>query len=485
MFDFIFQKLGAPKHQKYLMVLVLLTLFALILFLNHIYPNAEDDWYYTFVWRPEAIDLMGRRITSFNDLFDSQYAHYMQWGGRTVAHIIAQLILCLDTDWQDVLNSFAFLAMMYLIYRYSNWGNKTRVSVFLLGCALFWFTQPIICSTVLWITGSANYLWTSLILLSFIYYYYALYMKEGSNNGALRSVLFFFFGIVAGWTNENMVVAAIFFIIILFLILKKRNIKIPAWAYTGLIGLTIGALFLILAPGNMVRVNATCLGEPAFSIDSLIHRGDAMFDYYLKYLLILSVISIAAILYFFKKGNTHQKEKVAPMLLLLFISAHVAFIAMLSTPYFPERAMFGLITLLVIVINIAYANLDIEKRVIQIGAIAVLSVAIIAFAIDYRHKCNRIYTIYHTLKEREAIIEKGKKAGIKDFIFDNQLIISKKYHFYDCQQDPKSGKNIAYSYYYGINSMSVIDRASKDTTGIGRLIILKQKQDSIIEAYGK
>ncbi|MDU1889197.1 MAG: DUF6056 family protein [Dysgonomonas sp.] len=484
MLNFIFSASSNFKKQKNLMLVILVILLGFVFVLNYIFPTCEDDWTYAFVWDP--VDIAGRKITSFSDLFDSQYAHYMLWGGRVVAHTIAQLLLCLDPIYQDILNSLVFVVLMFLLYKYANINKPVSISLFLLVGFLFWFLQPYIISSSFWITGSANYLWCGFIVFSFVYPFYSLYINENGENSYLKSILFFFAGIIAGWTNENTIIAIVFFVAGMLVLLKIRKKKIPNWAYWGFAGLIIGALFLYLAPGNMLRYNSEIEDtRGSFSLDILASRLQLIFRYYRKFIMIPSVLSIISIIYFFRKGTEYQKLKIAPLLLLLFVSAHIALFVMLGTPIFPERAMFGLIIIFIILIGIAYANanINLNNKKVQIGILGLFFAFIVGFGIDYQHKFRRVYKIYSTLKEREKIMEKGKEIGIKDYIFDNQLIISNRYHFWDLLEDPKAGKNRAYSYYYNINSVIVIDR-SLDTVN-QELVILKNRQDSIINAYDK
>lgn len=470
---------------NYLLIAIILIITGFIFLFNYLYPAVEDDWYYTFIWKPTGAELAGRRITSLHDLFESQYAHYMQWGGRTVAHVIAQSLLSIDMIWQDILNTLAYVSLMYMMYKYSNIEKKTNVSAFLLICTIFWLFQPIFASTMFWITGSANYLWCTLIILLFVYPYYSLYMRGESKSSTAKSIGLFLFGIIAGWTNENMVIAVIFFIAVLLLLMRRQQIRIPVWAYLGLAGFVIGSLFLLLSPGNAVRYSRELVAEGVstsiFSVDSLVSRLDHMWNFYRKLLLVYSIPSIVAIVYYYAKGKSEQKSKIAPMLLLLFVSAHIALAAMIASPTFPERAMFGLICILIVLLGLAFANLSMGNKWVRAVSILLIVGLTVASGVEYYKKYVVVCKIHHVVKEREEIMEKGKKLGIKDFVFDNQYVISRRYHFHECPNDPEDGKAISYCYYYGINSAIVIDRWQKDTISQKHLE-LKARQDSILNA---
>ena len=470
---------------NYFLVAVILIITAFIFLFNYLYPAVEDDWYYTFVWKPTGAELAGQRITSLHDLFESQYAHYMQWGGRTVAHVITQSLLSIDMIWQDILNTLAYISLMYVMYKYSNIGRRTNVSLFLLISAIFWLFQPIFAATMFWITGSANYLWCTLLILMFIYPYYSLYMKGDSKDSVAKSIGLFLFGIIAGWTNENMVIAVIFFIAVLLFLIRRQQMKIPVWAYVAFTGFIIGSLFLLLSPGNAVRYSRELIVEGAssslLSVDSLLSRLEQMWNYYRKLLLVYSIPSIVAIAYYYLRGKGEQKNKIGPILLLLFISSHIALAAMIASPTFPERAMFGLICILIILLGLAFANLNMDNKWVRAASVLLVVGLTVASGVEYYKKYIVVRKIHHVVKEREEIMEKGKKLGIKDFVFDNQYVISRRYHFHECVNDPNDSKTIAYCDYYGINSVIIIDRWLKDSVDQKHLE-LKAIQDSILNA---
>ncbi len=79
----------------------LLTFTGIYLFLfifNHLHPmNFGDDYIYSFVWQgnsmmdPLTEDAV--RVSSFKDLFVSQWSLYFTWGGRTVGQMLTQFYL--------------------------------------------------------------------------------------------------------------------------------------------------------------------------------------------------------------------------------------------------------------------------------------------------------------------------------------------------------------------------------------------------------
>lgn len=94
---------------------------ALLLLLNCLTPMVGDDYQYSFIFnRPE-------RIESLADVFYSQYIHYFEWGGRSVAHFLLQFFLLLGKPVFNVFNTGVTLLYLYLIAKFA--GGKESEAV--------------------------------------------------------------------------------------------------------------------------------------------------------------------------------------------------------------------------------------------------------------------------------------------------------------------------------------------------------------------
>ena len=243
---------------KIAIAIIFTAIFSLIGYFNYLYPLWQDDGVYLYIWDED------QPIRNIYDILVSQYKHYIEWGGRVVVHTIAQLLLLVGKPIASFLNTVAFVLLIYMMYKIANIGQKSNWVLLLLIFLAIWLFQGHLPNTVFWITGSANYLWGTLIILLFIHkyvkYFLFYYKKVGINNekrliNMLTAILFFFFGILAGWTNENMAVALVPCLILIMAYLKYTySGKLPLWMYAGLMGAAIGTLLLILAPGNFVRL---------------------------------------------------------------------------------------------------------------------------------------------------------------------------------------------------------------------------------------
>lgn len=457
-----YNTISKSKNQKIILGIFIVVIFVLTLLLNHLYPLILDDYVYSFVYAGDP----ERRVSTLHDLFESQYNHYFMWGGRTIVHFIAQFLLSLKPIWHDLLNSLAFISLMLMMYKISNLGtSKKNIAVFLIITILSSIMQPGFTATVLWITGSANYLWGTLIILLFLYPFYNYYITKQSKDSIVKSIIFFILGIIAGWTNENMSIALCFLILFLLIIFKIQKIKIPKWTITSLFGLVLGCVIMLAAPGNYVRYELEMQGrgipiEVANSLSIYFERLTPICKLYRKRMLLLTLINIILFILYLKTNKSNNKREIITMWLLVFVSAHLATIAMVGAPEFADRAAFGVITFLILSLGIIYVNLGVEsiipKRFYQYFTILVLLSLSIYYVIDYSKKYKVIHQISEVMSTRSSYIEEHKKQGQQDFIFKGKLEVRSKYYFMDFEEDPDFVWNKQYSRFMGIRSIIVI-----------------------------
>ncbi len=234
---------------------MLLLLFGYLYYLNANAPFFADDYGYSFIWGTDD------RVASIRDVFVSQYAHYFTWGGRSVAHVLAQTFLYLGKPIFDVANSLVFLFLILLIYWISR-GERPTLRVkpvpvqVIFG--LLWFSSVVFGETVLWLVGACNYLWTTVIVLAFLLPYTLAYRGEDvfSQHPSFASAGMFLLGILAGWSNENSAAILLLLVAVFHIALWRRG-ELRPWMWAGFLGATMGFVFLIAAPGNFARLRAS------------------------------------------------------------------------------------------------------------------------------------------------------------------------------------------------------------------------------------
>lgn len=446
----LIQKLKDNKGQYILFWVALLVLFILVFVLNKLYPLYADDWGYIYSDNSfsEVVEIMSQRL----------YHQYFTWGGRMVVHAIAHLLSWVGLGFSDLINSLVFVFLLYVVYRIINKGNCVKPLLFLSIGLYLWLVMPAFNSTVLWLVGAANYMWGALIVILFLAAYYSYYMGGKERKGWLYIVFFLLAGVVSGWTNENLFVAQVFFIICLFFLFKREKLSIPAWAIAGLIGVCIGGLLMIAAPGNYLRsevVKGSLDLADKSTMELLTYRVLKVGYRYAVYIF-PAVIVYFVVFYFYRKQERDNKRKVLAGSLLFFASGNIACFAMMGSYIFPPRAIFGIITFIVIATGILCANLNIETIKMKRIRMIVLSILFILFVVNYSFDYKNIHYFSEEFSKRDLLLEQQKQLGNRYIIFEGEIVMPSKYDFEDLSDDPSHWLNKGYSKYHGVDSVKVV-----------------------------
>ncbi|SBV95964.1 DUF6056 family protein [uncultured Dysgonomonas sp.] len=397
----VIDRIGDNKLKRSLLwILTVFLCFSSILFLNILTPLISDDFAYLFIYGENV------RVASVGDIVRSQINHYYQWGGRSVAHFIAQVLLLLPAYFADLLNTLVYLGYVFLIYFHITGRGKGSLSLFIFINIAIWFMQPVFGDTVLWLTGSANYLWcTFLILLFLIPYRFYKGNRLNITGQILAPTGLFLLGIIAGWTNENTAGAMILIVVFFFIYYRSYTWKIPGWAIAGLLGAIIGYAVMILAPGNFERA-----GESAFGLPVIAYRlfNCTLTFFFYSGTLILSCLVIYILYYRFPVGERKDKLKLS---IIYSIAAIAAVYAMLFSPTFPRRALFGVVTFLIIGAGILYYNLDFSQKFLRQIRLSIIAIGFISFIFTFYLAAKDINIFRNIMKEREVRIELAKRQG--------------------------------------------------------------------------
>lgn len=339
----------SKKTNLILFFAVLVLTFFYMLFLNLKTPLIADDFVYTFIFGTST------PVTSIGDIITSQTTYYLNWGGRVIAETLTQMFMFLGKDIFNVANSVCYIVFCLAVY-FLAVGRKIRIELLLLTTILIWFFTPMFGQTVMWLTGSCNYLWCGTIILLALL---PFRLFEEKQTKMLKSIWFaiimapLFF--LSGITNENTAGAMILIMLMFCLVYYKRKIHIPAFVFTGLFFSICGFLCMIFAPGNGMRVtNESTVSEVTMMVGSnpIITRL-SYFAYNLYAL--MPLVLLAAIAFVLLKNEKAQKEIVVFGIFVL--AAVAAMFVMLVPPKFPPRAMFGLAAFLIVAIVYAFSQL--------------------------------------------------------------------------------------------------------------------------------
>ena len=288
----------------------------------------DDEWYSTVLYADTP-------IRNLNDIIRAQIWHYFNWGGRSMAHGLLQLILLAGEHWADLLNTGMTLLLGWLICAVA--GRRSLPYWFaaagmLIGLNANWKMS------MFWEAGAANYLYMTGFLLLFLFCY--LRYEEKKLPGIAVWILPS--GLIAGWSNENMGPAVWTLSLLVILLRRREHKKVPVWMYLGNLSCLAGSILLIAAPGNFVRSGET--GEEGYGLLWKLYLrcyGEA--KGVMEYLFPTALLTVLALVIW--KGIV--KEKLDRNTVWLLLGALLSWGAMVLSPHYPDRAAFGTMTLLI------------------------------------------------------------------------------------------------------------------------------------------
>lgn len=450
------------RRKGILVLIVSCFILVLIFALNHYMPLLADDYSYSFSF------LTGERITSVSQIIPSQMAHYQRVNGRFITHTLAQFFLLIGEDAFDVVNSVAFLGLLYLIYFHGcgTFKNFSVTRFVLIGILLF-LTAPKFGESYLWTAGASNYLYGMITILC-VMIPYRLQAEGKTVFSSLAAKIFMavaylFFGILAGWTSENVSVAMIAMMIAYMIWYRAKSIKIQFWNISGCVGGIIGCLFMLLAPGTAHRMDqAGGSGGILMWIKRFVIHSTSLVIYtQLIMILLLAVLGV----YLYQKRQLFVQTKGKNIVLfvencgipLIYLLGFLgAVYSMIVSPSFPERAWSGPIVLLLIAVCGFSTLVDMSGSVIKTGKIAGVAFALVLFLATYFHAFvelrhvnadfqERVSTIETSLANGEGSVEIPSIYGLNDYCGYSQ--------WGDLNLDSAEWPNTAIARYYGADEI--------------------------------
>lgn len=296
----------------------------------------DDEWYSTILSAETPLN-------SFKDIIDAQIWHYNNWGGRTVAHTIAQAVLLYFTPaMADVLNVAVTVLLAWMISAVAGEKRLSYVTLmigFLHGLNANWKMS------MYWQTGACNYLYTMVIILGFLWMYLQILEREPSKERQWLIVPMSALGLLCGWTNENMGPAIWVLTILVMFVMKREKRKIRLWMVAGSLFCLIGSVAMILAPGNSVR-SAQVAEMEYGTLWQIFLRFYSVckgaWDFLFPVLVVTAALVAVNVCIL---GNSLRKKDI-----MLLAGALLSWGAMILSPHYPDRAAFGTMCLLLCVV---------------------------------------------------------------------------------------------------------------------------------------
>lgn len=279
----------------------LLLWFGFIVLCAHLTPYFANDYRYLLISGTNDL------VSSFKDIFISQYHHYFEWGGRSVAHFIAQALLYMGKPASAVCQALCYVLLILFVY-YNAYGIKPtlklRFKPLVLITILLFLQLRAYGEVVFNIVSSANYLYVLLIVLMFLLPYRISMSREIGVSHSIFCPIIFVLGILAGWSNEA-TGAAVSAGLGLYLLFNLKQRKLQLWQCVGYIGFLIGFAFMIFAPGNHARLES--MEDHGF--DYFGHVLSAL-EIFFETLIVCGflVVLVAFLLYKIYKNRLHHKD---------------------------------------------------------------------------------------------------------------------------------------------------------------------------------
>lgn len=212
---------------------------AAFLLMNVLTPYKEDDMGFTL------IDGVWTRVHSLADAWQSYRNHLTNTNGRLADLVPTLFAGLLGKGAFNVCNTLVFGLLAHLLSLLC--ARRRSVMVLAMFLAVVGTCFPIPGETMLWMSGSANYMWAITLSLLLIYY---LQRRQGTSLKTIEGILLFIGAIVAGGFNEA---TSFGFFAGLVLYYAFNRQQIDRRAGLALAGYLIGILIIASSPAAWER----------------------------------------------------------------------------------------------------------------------------------------------------------------------------------------------------------------------------------------
>lgn len=383
--------LNKLNRKKTIYIASCLSIFLLIYVLNHFTLYTSDDYVYHFIYQDSMPTGNEQPIRNLMDLITSQVTHWRVWNGRFTAHSIVQTFMQFHKEYFNVLNSIIFLMLIILSDKLSSRMMKEErkpfdsIYIVFLFLMLWWFL-PEIGKTILWVSGSGNYLWTGVIDLLWLYLF--INFSISKKWSILTVPLAFFMG--AGNENTSPAMILLGGLFLFYFFIKEK--KLPITKVLELISATFGFVLMLSSPGSQKRGGGyPILPNLKNNILSLIQRSWDRYSFLYVLIIVLFVIAILA--------RYLKKEHFISLVFLL--TAHFACIfSLVASREWPPRIFFGASVLLCIaVLMIAKVVFENNEWIKKIAIIAILVLSV-KFGFSYKNVVEDNYSTYKIVQKQ-------------------------------------------------------------------------------------
>lgn len=425
---------------------VFVLVFAVMFVMNFLTPMVADDFLYRYNFSNDEI------ITGVSQIFPSMYAHAHEINGRIFAHFFVQFFDLLPTIVFDIVNSLFFTALIYLIYRISGAKEKSESSVLkgiIFPATIFsamWVFPLSFADSLIWLSGSCNYLWGAVICLAFLTPYVEFFNQSGKKHSLISKLGFVVFSVLAGGWVENISSAVVFLAVAILVVSRIYQKKKPDWYHVaGIIAAFLGFLVMALAPAELHgKIREFYIWDYVYMFKRAITAYSEL------YILIFSFVFLL-IFAIVKKVSTDRI-----ILSVIFVLGSLfSNLILIFGVFMPSRTQTGVVVFLIIANMILFTELAEKTEIIAYSSSVILILTSVFFVfiggID-------AVTSYSEIKDNEEYILSCKEKGILDIsipIVEPETKYSNGYNLNPDEPDDYPNDSIAK--YYGLNSILGIE----------------------------
>lgn len=359
---------------------------------------------------------------TFSTLYQQAVGDYFSWNGRAVGQTLWRLLVSNNQIIISVVISIVSILLLVIMYSFSRKETEVKAGHLWLVFLSTMFFAPVVGQTMFWRAGVGNYLFTTFIILLFIFPYYQWYQGR-----SIKRTLYILpvLSVIAGWSSENTSGGGIL-IVLLFMFtgffLKKLTFNI--WQFINLFSYLVGYFFLVLAPGNSIRTASQMptwwLKQSIFSHfkSGFILVTKSLYHHYLLLIIVLFVLSLYVI---YKYG---VKEFILPAIWLIGGFSTIYALSLAPIGQDGGRSFFGgTIFLIIALLNLLFiilSQLDWETSRISATGVLIFSLLLAAGGI-YRVGRGAVDAHYfnNAVRERYAVLD--KERGSQDVVYVDRL----------------------------------------------------------------
>lgn len=389
-------------------ILLLLAIAGCVFILNIATLISPDDYSYALSIGGEDL-----QITSFSEIMQSAKTLYRNWTGRILPHILIGLFMLTSTTLFKIINTILFVLLLILINRFitrkNSYLSMTLAFAFLVYGKMFG-------EKFAWISGSLNYLWTTVALMAYLYTVYG-YFVEKKTLKKWQKIFVSLVGFLIAFSHEVMAFVGGSFLGILFLVNIKKIAKTSKYDALFLIGsivlFGIGAILTIIAPGNVAR-STLDVGTNNGPLACLGNYKD------IKWQLIITIMTMVWI------GILKQKELLKKEIIYCILPCMIATIPFAVMGYFTPRCF---VPYEALIISIVTANSQVitehysKNKKIYWGVCCLVTIIAFARMLPTTYSDIRYILPYKIKFTRQ--LEQAKESGQKDVVVSKFLFMDK------------------------------------------------------------